>query len=129
MGDARHRRFNDLMAGLDPDLIAAARHLREIVFEVDPHTVEVIRFGNRTVTYGVGPHETSEGYVYLRPYRRWVSLGFYRGAELPNPQGLLEGNDQPLRHLKVSNFNSAAELATRTLIVEAVAERRRALGI
>ena len=67
MPNGERRPFDQLITNLDPDLIAASRRLREIIFEVDPHGVEVIRLGSRTATYGVGAHEASEGYVYLRP--------------------------------------------------------------
>jgi hypothetical protein len=129
MPDGERPPFDQLIAKLDPDLIAAARRLRELVFEVDPHTVEIIRLRSRTATYGVGAHETSEGYVYIRPFVRWVSLGFYQGTHLDDPEGLLEGTDPVLRHLKVATFNSAEETTTRALIESAVAEQRRSLGI
>jgi len=129
MPDGQRQPFDELIANLDPDLIAAARRLRELVFEVDLHTVEIIRLRSRTATYGVGAHETSEGYVYIRPFVRWVSLGFYQGTHLDDPEGLLEGTDPVLRHLKVATFNSAEEATTRDLIEAAVAERRRSLGI
>ena len=129
MPAGERRPFDELIADLDPDLIAAARRLRELVFEVDPHTVEIIRLRSRTATYGVGAHETSEGYVYVRPFVRWVSLGFYQGTHLDDPEGLLEGTDPVLRHLKVATFHSAKQPATRSLIEEAVSERRTTLGI
>lgn len=121
--------FEELIKSFAPDLMAAARQLREIVLDVDPRAVEVVRFGSQTATYGVGPHEASEGYVYIRMFKRWVSLGFYRGVNLSDPEGLLEGTEPAVRHLKVGTFDSATEPATRALIVEAVAERRSALGI
>ena len=60
---------------------------------------------------------------------RWVSLGFYQGIHLDDPENLLEGTDPVLRHLKVATFDSAEEPTTRALIEGAVAERRRTLGI
>ena len=129
MTSGERRPFDQLIAKLDPDLTAASRRLGEIIFEVDPQAVEVIRLGNRTATYGVGAHEESDGYVYLRPFVRWVSLGFYQGTHLDDPEGLLEGTDPVLRHLKVATYASAEEPPTRALIEGAVTERRRTLGI
>ena len=32
-----------------------------------------------------------DGYAYILPHAGWVNLGFYKGAELPDPKALLEG--------------------------------------
>ena len=47
--------------------------------------------GERAATYGFGPKKMSDAYAYILPYTNWFNLGFYRGADLPNPHGLLEG--------------------------------------
>jgi hypothetical protein len=43
----------------------------------------------------------SESYAYLAPKRDWVSLGFLRGTDLPDPAGLLEGTGARMRHVEV----------------------------
>ena len=79
MPEGKRQPFDELIGDLDPDLIAASRRLREIVFECDPYAIETIRLGSRTATYGVGAREASEGYVYIRPFVRWLSLVSTRG--------------------------------------------------
>ena len=51
----------------------------------------MVRLGDRAATYGLGPRKMSEGYCYVLPHQRWVNLGFYQGAALPDPGHLLEG--------------------------------------
>ncbi len=34
----------------------------------------------------------------------WVDLGFYRGTELKDPKGLLEGSGKSMRHVKVRSL-------------------------
>ena len=70
----------------------------------------------------------SEGYCYVLPYERWVNLGFYQGALLPDPTGLLEGTGARLRHVKVRSLEAAEVPAVRALIEAALTERRAALG-
>ena len=71
----------------------------------------------------------SEGYAYILPYTDWVNLGFYQGANLPDPEGLLEGTGAKLRHVKVRDIASADTPAIRALIQSAHDERRRVLGV
>ena len=112
-----------------PEMRPIAERLREIVGEVDPDTVEVVRLGDRAATYGVGPKKMSEGYSYILPHKNWVNLGFYKGADLPDPGGLMEGTGKKLRHVKVHSMADAERPEVRILIAEAVSERKQALGL
>lgn len=127
MAATRFGTFDELMAESETGLRPIARRLREVVYEIHPEAVEVVRLGDRAATYGLGPRKMSEGYCYVLPYRMWVNLGFYQGAELPDPEGLLEGTGAKLRHVKVRSVEAAAQPAVRALIEAALAERRDAL--
>ncbi len=50
-----------------------------------------------------------------------MQFGFYKGAHLKNPQGLLEGTGKGLRHMKVYKVDKAQEASLRDLVLEAVA--------
>ena len=121
--------FDDLVDPLEPDLRSVARRLREMILGVHPGAVEVVRLGDNAATYGVGPKKMSEGYAYILPYRKWVNLGFYRGTDLPDPEGLLEGSGARMRHVKVATVETAQLSAVRDLVVEAFIERREALRV
>ncbi len=71
----------------------------------------------------------SAGYAYILLHKNWVNLGFYKGAELADPAGLLEGTGKKLRHVKVRSIKDAERTEIRTLIEEALTERRQALGL
>jgi hypothetical protein len=87
-----------------------------------------VRLGDRAATYGLGPKKMSEGYAYILPHTRWVNLGFYKGAELDDPRGLLEGTGAKMRHVKVRSVDEAGKPAVRALIEAALKERQAALG-
>ena len=127
MAATRFGTFDELMADTDEARRPVARRLREIVHEIHPDVVEVVRLGDRAATYGLGPKKMSEGDCYVLPYERWVNLGFYQGAQLPDPTGLLEGTGARLRHVKVRSLESAELPAIRALIEAALTERRSAL--
>jgi hypothetical protein len=128
MAATRFGTFDELLYDTEGAMRPIARRLREIILEIHPAAVEVVRLGDRAATYGLGPKKMSEGYCYLLPYRRWVNLGFYQGTGLPDPAGLLEGTGARLRHVRISSSEAAESPAVRTLIEAALAERRAALG-
>ncbi|HSG16728.1 MAG TPA: DUF1801 domain-containing protein [Anaerolineae bacterium] len=128
MTDTKFGTFDELMDIVEPGMRPIAWLLREMVVDVDPGTVEVVRLGDRAATYGVGPKKMSEGYAYILPYKNWVNLGFYMGATLPDPAGLMEGTGKKLRHVKVRSVEDAGRPEIRVLLEEALAERNQALG-
>ena len=128
MAETKFGTFDNLMEITEPNLEPIARRLREIVFRIDPGAIEVVRLGDRAATYGLGPKKMSEGYAYILPYKNWVNLGFYMGAVLPDPKGILEGTGKKLRHVKVHSLEEAQNPALQRLIQEALAERRQTLG-
>lgn len=120
--------FEELMSDTVEQMRAVARHLREVIFDLDPGAVEVVRLGDRAATYGVGPRKMVEGYAYVLPQQTWVNLGFFQGAALPDPEQLLEGSGARMRHVKVGSAEKADEPALRALLRAARAERLAALG-
>lgn len=120
--------FDDLLALASPEWRPVMTALRDLVHDVDPSTVEVVRLGDRAASYGVGPKKMSQAYAYVMPQARWVNLGFYKGAALADPGDLLEGTGASLRHVKVGDLSTVGSAALRGLVEAAVAERRAALG-
>ena len=131
--DARLGSFDDLMSELPPGTAATvepiARKLREIILDNFPEAVEVVRLGDRAASYGVGSKKMSESHVYVMPQAEYVNLGFYHGAGLPDPDGLLQGTGAKMRHIKVRSVDEAGSPAVRALVAAALAERRSSLGI
>lgn len=116
--------FKELLAGVDPDLAAIARRLRAIIRAVDAGAVETVRLGDNAATYGVGPRKMTDGYAYIMPMRGYVNLGFYQGALLADPDGLLEGTGKGLRHVKIRSLAEADRAPVRALVAAALARRR-----
>lgn len=129
MAGTRFGTFEDLLTITAEPMRPIAVALRDMVTSLDAEAVEVVRLGDRAATYGVGPKKMSEGSVYILPHEHWVNLGFYRGAELPDPGGLLEGTGARMRHVKVRTVDEAGVPVLRALVVAALAERRQALGM
>ncbi|MCU0282571.1 MAG: DUF1801 domain-containing protein [Candidatus Nanopelagicales bacterium] len=119
--------FADIIAGHDPAVVALCHQLRQMIIDLDPDVVEVPRAGERTAAYGLGERKMSQAYAYLAPQRGWVNLGFYHGALLPDPHGLVEGTGARIRHVKVRP-NTIDEPPLRHLLHAARLERLTALS-
>ena len=73
--------------------------------------------------YGIGPKKMSEHFCYVALHADHVNLGFNQGAELPDPEGLLEGPGKMLRHAKVADPEDLEVPALRRLLEVARAHR------
>lgn len=128
MSTAKLGTFDDLVKITPKAQQPIIKRLRELILELHPQACEVVRLGDRAATYGLGPKKMIEGYAYLMPYAGWINLGFYKGAELPDPQGLMEGTGAKMRHVKVRALAEAEQPAIKALLKAALTERKQALA-
>jgi hypothetical protein len=128
MAEAKFGTFEDLLGITEDKLKPVVLRLKEIILEVDPNTVEVVRLGDKAATYGVGPKKMIDGYAYILPHKNWVNLGFYQGAALRDATGILEGTGKKLRHIKMRSLEDTNRPEVKVLVELALEERRRALN-
>lgn len=128
MTAARVGTFEDLLEMTADPLRPVAVALRDAILRLHPEVSEVVRLGDRAATYGVGPRKMVDGYAYIMPHAGWVNLGFYRGASLADPEGLLEGTGAAMRHVKVRSLQDVERVEVRDLLTAALTERRAGLG-
>ena len=67
------------------------------------------------------------GFAYVNAFRAHVNVGFFRGAELPDPSSLLEGTGKFMRHVKLRPGDHVDASALRRLIGAAHADMQRRL--
>ncbi len=63
----------------------------------------------------------------VNAFKAHVNVGFFRGAELADPQGLLEGTGKFMRHVKLRAEGAVDAAALRTLIQAAYADMKERL--
>lgn len=64
---------------------------------------------------------------YVNAFTAHVNVGFYHGAELPDPAGLLEGQGKHMRHVKLRPGVAVDSRALRRLIDAAYRDIRERL--
>lgn len=61
-----------------------------------------------------------QGFIHIATYSKHVNLGFDRGAELEDPDELLEGTGKSIRHVRLSGVSDLKRPAVMELIRGAV---------
>ncbi len=64
-------------------------------------------------------------FAYVNAFRAHVNVGFFRGSELPDPDGLLEGTGVFMRHVKLFPGRDVDTKALTNLIEVAYADMRQ----
>ena len=126
MPETKIGQFGDLLQLASEPLRPVMESARALILEIHPDACEVVRLGERAASYGCGPRKMIDGYAYIMPFRSWVNLGFFQGASLTDPQGLLEGTGAKLRHVKLRTVDETKKPGVRALVEEAYAERKAA---
>jgi hypothetical protein len=115
--------LKEMTAAFDPRVRDLAARTQALVFDVYPEVVEVPWPRQNVAGYGIGPKKMSEHFCYIALYDDHVNLGFNQGAELPDPEGLLEGPGKMLRHTKIAEPEDLEVPAVRRLL-EAARDHR-----
>ena len=116
--------FDTLIATAPPELQQVCRTVRSSIHQLDPDVVEIVYEKQRIISFGWGPKKMSQHYAYLQIHRQHINLGFYQGASLPDPDGLLDGTGAALRHMKLRSLEQAEHEGVRRLLQCVIAERR-----
>jgi hypothetical protein len=66
-------------------------------------------------------------FAYANAFKAHVNVGFFRGAELADPDGLLEGTGKFMRHVKLRPGQPVDDAALRKLIHAAYADMKQRL--
>ena len=119
-----HGTFEEVLAQASSDLQAVCQALKRAIATLHPQYTEVVWPRLGIASYGIGPKKMTEHYAYIAVQSSHVNLGFYRGAQLKDPDRLLRGTGKGLRHVKLRQASEAGSPALIALLVEAIKERQ-----
>ena len=80
---------------------------------------ELLHDGHPTACVG------DAAFAYVNAFTAHVNVGFFRGAEIADPHGLLEGAGKFMRHVKLSPQRGVDATALTTLIETAYVDMKR----
>lgn len=95
----------------------ALRTLLAIVAESAPEATVAIKWGQPVIAQN-GPM------MFVKPNKAHVTFGFWRGGEMKDPTGVLEGSGDKMRHLKLASTAEIRKDVLVPLVKQAVALNR-----
>ncbi len=95
----------------------AVRQLLAIAAKDAPGAQIAIKWGQPVLSQN-GPM------MFIKPNKAHVTFGFWRGGEMKDPTGVLEGTGDRMRHLKLASAAEIREDVLRPLVAQAVALNR-----
>jgi hypothetical protein len=113
MPDERRRTVDAYVAAIPEPLAAVAGELRRIVRDAAPDARESIKWGQPV-------YESNGPFAALKAYPRWITLTFWRGAALKDPDGFLAGEGDRMKHARFASLEEVREEAVAPLVREAV---------
>jgi hypothetical protein len=92
------------------ELGAIACRWFEVMRKCGSDVRETLHDGHPTACVG------DAAFAYVNAFKAHVNVGFFRGAELADPEGLLEGNGKFMRHVKLKPGSEVDAIALERLI-------------
>ena len=100
---------------------AIARRWFEVMRSCGADVRELLHDGHPTACVG------DAAFAYVNAFKAHVNVGFFRGAEIADPKGLLEGTGRFMRHVKLSPEREVDAAALTKLIETAYTDMKRRL--
>jgi len=125
MSDHITASVDSLLANYPPDIQAISYQLHTMVIQALPEAH--IHIYHAAINYAVST-SLLERICYLAPQQKYVTLGFFFGATLADPQHLLIGTGNRMRHVKVRTQDETNNPALADLVKAAWAGGPDALG-
>jgi hypothetical protein len=105
---------DDYIAGLATEQAAIVAELRAIVRRAAPRAEEAVKWA-QPVYASNGPM------IFIRAHSKHVNFGFWRGAQMRDAKGLLTGDGDRMRHVKVATLKEINTAAFTDFVKQAVA--------
>jgi hypothetical protein len=103
------------------ELGAIACHWFEVMRKCGSDVRELLHDGHPTACVN------DAAFAYVNAFKAHVNVGFFRGAEIADPEGLLEGTGKFMRHVKLKPGSDVDTSALERLIDTAYTDMRERL--
>lgn len=104
---------DEYVATLPPEHATIVNELRSIIAKTAPKMNEAYKWAQPVFEWN-GPA------IWIKAYKSYVNIGFWRGAEMEDAHGLLEGTGDRMRHVKLANLKDIKKKALHDYIKQAV---------
>ena len=108
--------IDDLFPTTPAAVRAILAEVRRLICDVVPEATEIFYHGS--LGYGATP-SGFDRILYVAPQNGYVNLGFFFGAGVADPTGVLEGSGKRMRHVKIRSLLAAQNPAHIPMTQEA----------
>lgn len=98
------------------DLGSIARHWFQVLRRCGDDVRELLHDGHPTACVG------DAAFAYVNAFREHVNVGFFRGADIPDPDHLMQGTGRYMRHVKLGPRYRVDSRALEALVRSAYAD-------
>lgn len=98
-----------------------AKRWFEVRRECGDDVQELLHDGHPTACVG------DAAFAYVNAFKAHVNVGFFRGAEIADPEGLLEGTGKFMRHVKLRPDRAVDAMAQMKLVETAYVDMKMRL--
>ena len=78
-----------------------ASEVRQIILKAAPEAEESIKWAQPV-------YELNGPFAYIKAFKNSVNFGFWRGVDIQDPDGLLQGTGEKMRHFKLANLDDVS---------------------
>jgi hypothetical protein len=111
-----------LLSEHTPELQAIERALRSTIRTAFPAAIEQVDFANKLIAFGRSMKIRGLLFAIIA-HKSHVNLQLADGADLPDPQGLIEGTGKRIRHVKIRSVEAASSPAVVAIVEAQLAAR------
>jgi hypothetical protein len=108
------------LGAYEPEIATQLREARRRLRSMFPDGFELVFDNYNALVFGISPTErTSDAFISVAGYPRWVTLFFLHGAGLRDPAGLLEGQGKQVRSIRLEAAADISKAQVQALIAQA----------
>jgi hypothetical protein len=86
---------DEYIVGLDAEQAEIVTQIRQIIRNAAPQAHESIKWAQPV-------YESNGPFCYIKAFKNSVNFGFWRGVDLNDPQSVLVGSGEKMRHVKIT---------------------------
>jgi hypothetical protein len=103
----------EYIAELEPWQGEIVAQVRKIVVEAAPEAEESVKWAQPV-------YEINGPFAYIKAFKKAVNFGFWRGVDIQDTKGLLQGSGDKMRHVKLSSIGDIDHEAFTEFIHQAI---------
>ncbi len=108
-----NKTVDEYIASLEGWQAEAVATLRGLIREAAPDAAESIKWAQPV-------YEDNGPFCYIKAFKSHVNFGLWRGVDIPDPHGLLQGSGDKMRHVRLTGVEDIRPDAFRDMVRSAV---------